>query len=88
MSNSNRDACHATNNYSQLCWEEMRLQYQRLFALFLKTVSVDENNTEKIKSLIFFPCNEITVALVNTCDCLEDSHCAVRGVRFIEAVQH
>jgi len=55
---------------------------------FLKTVSVDENNTEKIKSLIFFPCNERTVALVNTCDCLEDSHCAVRGVRFIEAVQH
>lgn len=87
MSNSSIDACNTTNNYSQLCWEEMHLQYQRLFAFF-KTVSVDENDTEKIKSSIFFPCNEITVALVNTCDCLEDSHCAVRGVRFIEAGQH
>lgn len=52
------------------------------------SVSVDENNSEKIKSSIFFPCIEITVALVNTCDCLEDSHCAVRGVRFIDAGQH
>lgn len=46
--------------------------------LFFKTVSVDENDTEKIKSSIFFPCIEIMVALVNTCDSLEDLHWAVQ----------
>lgn len=49
----------------------MHLLYQRLFAFF-KTVSVDENEAEKMKSSIFLPCIEITVALVNTCESQDD----------------
>lgn len=35
-------------------------------------MSVDENEAEKMKSSIFLPCIEITVALVNTCESQDD----------------